>query len=68
MTIVLTSKTSIDLAAKISVDKKRNKIKYMRVKGEFCNFTDTFEYSLIDSKGAKSATNATVSITGNLAP
>jgi hypothetical protein len=68
MTIVLTSKTSTLLGAKISVDKKLNKIKYMRVKGQFCALTDNFEYSLIDSNGAKSATNATVTITGNLAP
>jgi hypothetical protein len=66
LTIILPLKTST-LGAKLAVDKVTNTIKYTRAKNQLCGFTDTFEYSLIDSNGAASGT-ATVTITGNLAP
>jgi VCBS repeat-containing protein len=63
MTIIL-PKTSA-MGGKLAVDKASNTIKYSRPKGVFCNFTDTFEYSIEDSAGNRSS-NVNVTITGNL--
>jgi hypothetical protein len=64
MTIILPSKASLK-DGKLSVDKATNTVKYVRPKGVFCNFTDSFEYSIEDTAGNTSAT-VTVNITGKV--
>jgi hypothetical protein len=67
VSIILGAKRS-SLGAKLSIDKKTNRVRYTRAPGVLCPFTDTFTYTLTDSTGAESSGAANVTVNGNLNP
>jgi len=59
--------TTTTQGGKVAVDKKTNKVKYIRPAGAFAAFSDTFQYRLEDKDGNLTAI-ATVTINVALNP